>query len=649
VSQLQTIRRKFLPTRRLAAFALATGLAVGTSSQVWALKVEDVITLTGLDVPDEQIIKKIQKDGTVFKLTPAEILELKKKGVSDKVIRFMLQTGQGGATAPTGPAKIKGEDKPKRELSAAEQAAEEAKLKEESPRLAEEQRKREDFQRKAFANKVLSKGQEYADNGEFVKAIQVFNKFVEDGVGGIPFAPDSDEAYIANYGIANALVRAGLWQSGASKLLDVVRAGPEKKLFGPAFMQLRELRRKINYRPPELEDLTRFSIVNMPQDFQDAYNYFVGEFLHDFGLSLDAKPFLEKVHAGADDYARSQYLLGLIPITQSPDEKEKLNAEQVTEASQGFQKAVLAAEKQGPAGVPVVDLAYLSLARLAYDIGQFDAAIYYYKKISKNSPKLATAFYESGWTYFLKNDSSRAIGTFEALHSPYFAHHFYPELWILEATMYVNMCQVEHANEAMKMFTDHVMILSPPLRDFIKKNRKPEDYYASFVDSVNRKGVNGLPRVLQSPVMENVEFYNLYQTIKQIEKEEATIKGNLNALGQFGQDLLGRLGQLRQERISEAGVVVQKTLRQVGKDLDQYQDKLDQLKIDLIDAEQNQIDDAIAGKKEEVKGASTQGSIAIAGSDSMVWPFDGEFWKDEIGAYRSFLRNKCAVDKPAGP
>ncbi len=643
--QLQSFRR-LLSSPRLAALALAAGLALGPVTEAVALTVQDVITLTGLEVPDDQIIKKIQKDGTVFKLAPSEILELKKKGVSDKVIRFMLQTGQTTGGTPAGPAKIKTDDKAKRELSAAEQKAEEAKIQEEALRLADEDRKRQAAQKKAFANKVMASGLQFAEDGDWRKAIQLFNKFVDEGSDGVPYAPDSDEVYNANYGIAKALVNAGLWQSGASKLLDVVRAGPDKPWFQQAFLKLRELRRKINYRPPELEDLTRFSIVNQPAEFQDAYNYFVGEFLHDFGLSAEAKPFLDKVHAGAEDYARTQYLVGLIPISQSPEEKEKLNAEQVTEASQGFQKAVLAAEKQGVAGQPVVDLAYLSLARLAYDIGQFDAAIYYYKKISKNSPKLATAFYESGWTYFLKNDTSRALGTFHALHSPYFAHHFYPELWILEATMYVNMCQIDSARKAMEMFESHVMSLSPPLRDFIKKNRKPEDYYISFIDSVNKKGTNGLPRVLQSPVMENVEFYNLYQTIKQIEKEEATLKANLNQLGPFGQDLLGRLGQLRQERISEGGVIIQKTLRVVQKDLDNYFDKLDQLKIDLIEAEQNRIDEAIAGKKDDdaTKGAAKQGSVAIAGSDSMVWPFEGEFWKDEIGAYRSFLPNKCQVE-----
>ena len=192
---------------------------------------------------------------------------------------------------------------------------------------------------------------------------RVFTKFIEEGNNGLPFPEDSEETYNANYGMAIALVNAGMWQSGASKLLDVVRAGPDKPFFDEAFVKLRELRRKINYRSPALEDLTKFQVLKYPQDFQDGYNYFVGEFLKDIGMAAESKVFLEKVHANADDYAKAQYLLGLIAFEDESADKRT----QLRDASQAFQKAVVAADKQGKAGQPVVDLAYLALARLTYE------------------------------------------------------------------------------------------------------------------------------------------------------------------------------------------------------------------------------------------------------------------------------------------
>ncbi len=630
-------------SRRIAGAAIFCGLALAPVAAS-ALTIDEVITLVKLDISEDQIIKKIDKDGTVFKLAPSDILKLKKAGVSDKVIRHMMKTASRGA-APAAATVEPKDDAPKRELTAAEKAAEEARLKEESLRLAEEQRRREEAQRKAFAGKVLKRGQDLANSGRWVESIEVFTKFVNDGVGGVPFAPDSDEAYIATYGIANALARAGLLQSAANKLLEVVRAGPEKLFFEKAFNQLRELRRTINYRPPELEDLTRFSVVAKGKEFQDSFHYFVGEFLHDFGLSTEAVPYLEKVAQKAPDYPRAQYLLGLIAF-----QDETLDvAQKVRRASEGFQNAVIAGEETKNQGV--IDLAYLSLARLAYEYRQYDAAIFYYRKISRNSPKIARAFYESGWTYFLKGDISRALGIFHALHSPYFAHQFYPELWILEATIYVQNCHVDYANAAIKRFEDDVLVLGPPLRDFLARHTRPEQFYEAIVGAVNSPKTATLPRNLISPVLQNVEFYNIYKTIKQIEAEEAKVKTQLARLGSFGQELLSKLGQLKSERVAEAGVVVQRTLRSVEKDIGLYQDKLTELRLDLQEQELEKTNREIdelekKDKKGPAKDVEQQGSVLIAGSDAMVWPFEGEFWKDEIIAYRSFLGSKCREEAP---
>ena len=117
-------------------------------------------------------------------------------------------------------------------------------------------------------------------------------------------------------------------------------------------------------------------------------------------------------------------------------------------AVQSFQNAIVATEENG-SDPEIRDLGYLALARIAYDSEQHDAAIYYYRKIPKGSYKRATAFYESAWVYFVKGDYSRALGTFQTLHSPYFEHQFYPELWILEATVYMNTCRFGDAEESL--------------------------------------------------------------------------------------------------------------------------------------------------------------------------------------------------------
>ncbi|MBN1916996.1 MAG: hypothetical protein JW889_03725 [Verrucomicrobia bacterium] len=55
---------------------------------------EEVVGLTAAGVPDEKITAEIAATGTIFHLQAADVLDLREKGVSDRVIDFMLYTRQ---------------------------------------------------------------------------------------------------------------------------------------------------------------------------------------------------------------------------------------------------------------------------------------------------------------------------------------------------------------------------------------------------------------------------------------------------------------------------------------------------------------------------------------------------------------------------
>jgi hypothetical protein len=145
------------------------------------------------------------------------------------------------------------------------------------------------------------------------------------------------------------------------------------------------------------------------------------------------------------------------------------------------------------------------------------------------------------------------------------------------------------------------------------------------------------------PVLANVEFYNLYRTVRQIEKEEAYVTGEQTGLGQFGTDLLAKLGALRQSRLNEAGIKVQQLMKQVEAELAEYAVKKTELEIDITtqrtDLEMQKLQGGTA--PEETVGESG-GSQAIAGGDSMAWKYEGEYWGDEIRGFRSKLTSRCA-------
>ncbi len=85
-----------------------------------------------------------------------------------------------------------------------------------------------------------------------------------------------------------------------------------------------------------------------------------------------------------------------------------------------------------------------------------------------------------------------------------------------------------------------------------------------------------------------------------------------------------------------------------GKDADGRPDylgshDLEDIMIEEKDRQQRALDE---GKTLDAPQASGGGSSAIVGSDTWRWPFENEYWSDEIGTYRSTIADKC-VREPA--
>jgi tetratricopeptide (TPR) repeat protein len=678
-----------------------------------AITPDEIITLSRLGIPESEIIKAIDKEKTVFKLAIQDIMNLKKAGVKDEVIRYMMKTpelyGKPGEAAPAtaAPAAAPGTAAPaagaaataapagstapvERPMTLEEKRAAEEKARQEALKMAEEQKRAEEAKKKAFAQGVLADGMKLVEQGEWVGAVNTFLDFMAKG----NFGPGTDEYYTAKYGIASAFMRARLYNSAGKFLLEVIMEGPEKRFFQAAFSDLRQLRKEIDFSPPTLEELTKFYVGGFSTAFQNEYYYFLGKFFYDYSNYPMAIKYLQMVTPESPYQPRAKYLVGLVQVTNA----------MYRSAVKTFQEAILAAEEFGDDLEKIIDLSYLALARIAYENGEYDAAIYYFRKVPKTSSHLPQAFYESSWTFFVKGDFSRALGTFHALHSPYFARYFYPELWIIEATVYLNMCQYELAREALNMFRSEVLSLEEPLKRFLAAVKLPQDYYRMFVGVVNGtvKEVS-LPRALTFPVLADTEFYGLYRTVTAMDAEVASVEANQAKLGAFGKELLAKLQTARMGKINEIGIKIQKLLRDQLTDITNLQVKVTEIEVDLGGVEMEKLDaktrdilmrqakeDAVKqlqllikrkGTKEQIakfigstgafkefndqdvkgmaakelppevieqvkalqKGAGEErGTLAIVGSDALSWPWEGDFWIDEIGSYRSFLKEVCA-------
>jgi hypothetical protein len=96
--------------RFLCLGAVLAGVAVTRAQPPQSgdsLTVEEVVKLSKAGFSEEVIVTKIRKNGKPFDLNAAELMELKKLGIGDSIIKFLLDPSQPYTPQPTPPPPTK--------------------------------------------------------------------------------------------------------------------------------------------------------------------------------------------------------------------------------------------------------------------------------------------------------------------------------------------------------------------------------------------------------------------------------------------------------------------------------------------------------------------------------------------------------------
>jgi hypothetical protein len=645
--------RRFRILKRVLMTLLVAAMWAAPVSSAYALDKNQIVQMSKLGMENNAIKGAIDGAGQELKLSPEEVGELRAAGVDDEIIEYLKATGHvEGGDADTGedppepaddgadgadgagpaPAPVPDDEEKAEDLTAEEQ---EKLIEERAKQLNEQEAAEQKRQRQIQAEaRKLPQAMRQVDSGNNMAAAKTFLKFLS-------LEPDktSDDFYTATFGLAKALYQEGILSGAANPLLDVIMAGAQKPHFKEAFYMLEELTKQIGYQPPMLEELTKFYVDDMNDDFKNDYYYYLGKFFFDYGRSDLAVENLGKVKQGAQDYPEALYLMGAAQLQQE---------NQTGAALKNFERAILAGEKEPGGNQEILQLGYLALARVFYEVGYYDVALYYYQKVPSNSARNATATFETAWTYFVKNDFKRALGTFHTLHSPYYSEWYFPDLYILESTVYLNLCQFGKSQAALAKFQEDFLDKRPLLEKYLAdESREPKAYWTAITGIYEKnppKAAEGLPRIFANAVLDELAFYNIYGVVRTLEKERVALEDNVSALGEFGQQVIDRVDRQLETKVEEGGILVKQKLKEVDAELNDWDTKATQISFDIETEEVDQMQRELRNQG-EVEEETQQGTtLLIVADDFTPWPFEGEYWQDEVTNYRSRLRTQCAVE-----
>ena len=291
------------------------------------------------------------------------------------------------------------------------------------------------------------------------------------------------------------------------------------------------------------------------------------------------------------------------------------------------------------------DKAYLQLARLAYQAGDDGRATQLYERVGRSGPEWLEALFEASWAHFRKTEDEKALGNLLTLHAPFFQNRFFPESFVLKALVLYQNCRYADARATLLDFERRYRPLEEGLAATLAKLGTPQGAYEFLArgalqvqESVPASAREEVGRVEQEPDLFGATqaAVQLAQEIDSLDRRPAVFRSSA---------LITRLTpRLRQARIALLESAGRKLLSRLGQERSELRELLGQtLRLSF----------EIAGREKELAAGAGDGLTSThrdpphVDDDEELWPFQGEYWRDELGSYRYQLGRRCAKPRAA--
>ncbi|MFH2007253.1 MAG: hypothetical protein ABI333_11750 [bacterium] len=622
-------------------WALPLLLTLLDSRPASAITVDEIILLCKTGVSAEIVIQNIQNAPSRPTITATDVEKMTRGNVPRRVIDFLLKGSDSGSALPNDrratearraqDAAKQREEERRREAERLRLEAERLKL--EARRLARDAQaaKTRSAQLEGQVKTVLGAAFENLRRGREWDAATGLHAFLHSGL----VQPNSYPYLEASYGLGRAFFGVNMYQAASGYLVEVIRRGPTTPRFDSAVSLLQRIVDKLEFVHPVIALLAAFEseLKGRPRAWLDEYHYFLGEFYERYDNAKKALHHFGSVSKAAKRYPAARYHLGLI---YTGNKKART-------AVRFFREALAAAKVAKNRSV--ADLASQALARLAFEIGSFRAAAHFYQRIGRRSRAFARAQYELAWTQVMSEKYRRALGTIHGLRSPFFQQEYFSDLLVLEAATYLNICRYREAKQTLKRYDKRFNTIVGQIRKYLARRPSETQLYLEVRRLATRSPQAVLPRLVLYALVADVGFYRTLKTAQQLELERTLAAKHLS--GKARRAVQSDLNKRHKIYMQRVGLEIRRRLRDILVQQDTVKVKADEIGLEVELAEKSQLEAARrklqAGRTDKTQRQLPRTLRLQLRPGQQTWPFEGEYWLDEIGRFRSRLRAACPV------
>lgn len=468
----------------------------------------------------------------------------------------------------------------------------------------------------------------------------------------------------SQYLLGKTLYRMGQYHAALGEFSQILARGKDTKFFSKSLEWLFFISHKTVNESVILDEVARYANADWPERYRDEFHYLLARYHFVRGRALDtveqkaeaaksleeARKLALTIPPSSRFYAQARYLEGL---TWFRDGKMPMALEAMKEVV----RVTRPSGNRTPADAKVADatrdLAFMQLARIHYGARQNRYALYYYGKIERGKPQWLEALFESAWANYRIGQYEQALGNLITLSSPFFRDEYFPEALILKAVIYYENCRYAESTAIIREFERRYKPVYDALDDLTRKNMEAADYYAVLADiqKKNRAAAKAgqspdiiLERVLKLALSDK-DLKNTNESIIELENELESERShpslNNTDLAKHLQDLLKKQ---RSALIQKAGLMAKAKLEQEQNELRTLLGNGERIKFETTTKEKEFLEEQLqaGGRRAIVK--QYKYSVAV-NDDQLYWPFQGEFWRDELGTYQYTLTKGCIERK----
>ena len=499
-----------------------------------------------------------------------------------------------------------------------------------------------------------AQGKRLFDNERWSEAALVLKRVVDGETG-----DDEGNKQIAQYHLAICLYRLQFYQASYG-IFSAIADKPNHLKFNETLLWLSKLATQLPEPADIIERVGKYkteqiSRFDNPQqrDLFWQLNYLLGRYKYRNRNYEEAVSLFEKVNKKSKYNVQAQFFTGISYV----------QLRKSVPAVKSFQKIVTAID-DGAEGVEdearMRDLAYLSMARTYYsasvrlddnnvptiDANKLSAAVKYWNRVDVASEYWLDALFEESWAYFMAGDYPHALGNIHTIESPYFPNSFYPEADVLKAVISFTICQYEDATTVVARMKKKYEPIKKELEAVLNrfKGEGGEQKFFEFLKDV-RAGKGNLAPVIR-PVVENAlsdrQLLRNLEYVRVLDEEDARFKKAPSSFknSPIGNDVTDALNLARDLAVRNAGALARDRYQRNLDELNEHLRDASKILIDITAAERNKLDQSVITGQLTKEESLTYGQVK-PDDEHVLWPFNGEYWRDELGFYRQVVVSKC--------